>query len=183
MEYIGKTKKLKDLVMYWITWWCIELIFLQKYNTFVWPQNIPTNKYKTEVVSVLKENETAYQLVRLKFIEDWQLVIKDVLYDYELEEPFLLTFTRVKNTRSARASLNKIAPSGDLFGDIVALYQKYYSPSQFVTIDEVKIWKLVWKKKEEKNNKFTNQKGNKIKARNAENSSSRKMKWLGRKRP
>lgn len=41
-----------------------------------------------------------------------------------------------KDTRDARISVDKLATIRDLFDEIVASFKKYYSASQFVTIDE-----------------------------------------------
>lgn len=51
---------------------------------------------------------------------------------------FLLRCLRFdnKDSRSARILLDKLAPIRDLFDTITASFTKFYSPSQFVTIDE-----------------------------------------------
>ncbi|XP_055838818.1 piggyBac transposable element-derived protein 4-like [Episyrphus balteatus] len=41
-----------------------------------------------------------------------------------------------KSTRPVRSSVDKLAPIRDLFEEIIASFKKYFSPSQFVTIDE-----------------------------------------------
>lgn len=41
-----------------------------------------------------------------------------------------------KETRTQRALVDKLAPIRDLFEDIVSSFKKYFSPSEFVTIDE-----------------------------------------------
>lgn len=41
-----------------------------------------------------------------------------------------------KETRTQRASVDKLAPIRDLFENIVSSFKKYFSPSEFVTIDE-----------------------------------------------